>query len=87
MEEFLQHSLNGLSFGSIYALVALGYTMVYGILGMINFAHSEIYMMGAFMCYYFALWMGFQTPSPINFTLGILFAGLMAGAIGFLVQA
>lgn len=86
MEEFFQHTLNGLSFGSIYALVALGYTMVYGILGMINFAHSEIYMMGAFMCYYFALFMGFSAPSPINFTLGLLAASLAAGMIGYLVE-
>ncbi len=86
MEEFFQHTLNGLSFGSIYALVALGYTMVYGILGMINFAHSDIYMMGAFMCYYFALYMGLTTPSPMNFTLGLLAAGLSTGLIGFLVE-
>ena len=43
MQEFLQHTLNGLSFGSIYALVALGYSMVYGILAMINFAHSHFH--------------------------------------------
>ena len=86
MEEFFQHTLNGLSFGSIYALVALGYTMVYGILGMINFAHSDIYMMGAFMCYYFALFLGLTTPSPIYFTLGLLFAGLSTGLIGYLVE-
>lgn len=54
MEELLQHLLNGLSLGSIYALIALGYTMVYGILQMINFAHSEVYMMGAFFSYYAA---------------------------------
>lgn len=87
MQEFFQHTLNGLSFGSIYALVALGYTMVYGILGMINFAHSEIYMMGAFMCYYFARFFGLaNTPSPLNFTLGLLVAGLLAGLIGFLIE-
>jgi branched-chain amino acid transport system permease protein len=86
MQEFFQHTLNGLSFGSIYALVALGYTMVYGILGMINFAHSEIYMMGAFMCFYFARFMGINTPSPVNFTLGLLAAGLATGIIGFAIE-
>lgn len=86
MQEFFQHTLNGLSFGSIYALVALGYTMVYGILGMINFAHSEIYMMGAFMCFYFARLVGLNTPSPANFTLGLLAAGLATGLIGFTVE-
>ena len=52
MQEFVQHLINGVSLGSIYALIALGYTMVYGILQMINFAHSEVYMMGAFSAFY-----------------------------------
>jgi len=47
MESFLQQLINGLVSGSIYALVALGYTMVYGILGLINFAHGEVLMVGA----------------------------------------
>ena len=86
MQEFLQHTLNGLSFGSIYALVALGYTMVYGILGMINFAHSEIYMMGAFGAYYVARFLNLNTPSPLNFSIGLLGAALFAGVIGYLVE-
>ncbi len=49
MVEFLQQIINGLSLGSIYALIALGYTMVYGIIKLINFAHGEIYMLGAFI--------------------------------------
>ncbi|MEI4896825.1 branched-chain amino acid ABC transporter permease, partial [Klebsiella pneumoniae] len=44
---FLQQILNGLVLGSIYALIALGYTMVYGIMGLINFAHGEVTMIGA----------------------------------------
>lgn len=48
----VQHLINGIGLGSIYALIALGYTMVYGILQLINFAHSEVYMMGAFAAYY-----------------------------------
>ncbi|HJU49856.1 MAG TPA: branched-chain amino acid ABC transporter permease, partial [Pseudogulbenkiania sp.] len=47
MDIFLQQILNGLVLGSIYALIALGYTMVYGIMGLINFAHGEVVMMGA----------------------------------------
>ena len=47
MDIFLQQLVNGLVLGSIYALVALGYTMVYGILGLINFAHGDICMIGA----------------------------------------
>jgi branched-chain amino acid transport system permease protein len=49
MEYFLQQLINGLTLGSIYGLIAIGYTMVYGIIGMINFAHGDIFMVGAFM--------------------------------------
>lgn len=52
MTEFLQQLINGLSLGSVYALIALGYTMVYGVLGFINFAHSDVFMVGAFAGYY-----------------------------------
>jgi branched-chain amino acid transport system permease protein len=49
MEYFLQQLINGLTLGAIYGLIAIGYTMVYGIIGMINFAHGEVYMLGAFI--------------------------------------
>ena len=49
MEYFLQQLINGLTLGAIYGLIAIGYTMVYGIIGMINFAHGEVYMIGAFI--------------------------------------
>ena len=52
MSEFLQQLINGLSLGAIYALIALGYTMVYGVLRFINFAHSDVFMLGAFAGYY-----------------------------------
>jgi branched-chain amino acid transport system permease protein len=52
LTEFLQQLLNGLSLGAIYALIALGYTMVYGVLRFINFAHSDVFMIGAFIGYY-----------------------------------
>ncbi len=86
MQEFLQHTLNGLSTGSIYALVALGYTMVYGILQMINFAHSEIYMLGAFAVYYVARLFGLNTPSTLNFIIGLMSAIVACGLIGFAVE-
>src|SRR5437660_881307 len=54
MSEFLQQLINGLSLGAIYALIALGYTMVYGVLRFINFAHSDIFMIGAFVGFYAA---------------------------------
>jgi branched-chain amino acid transport system permease protein len=54
MTEFLQQLINGLSLGAIYALIALGYTMVYGVLRFINFAHSDVFMVGAFSGFYLA---------------------------------
>ncbi|MBM3872742.1 MAG: branched-chain amino acid ABC transporter permease [Verrucomicrobia bacterium] len=73
MTEFLQQLLNGLSLGAIYALIALGYTMVYGVLRFINFAHSDVFMIGAFAGYY----LGQRVPA------GTLAGGLavMAGAM------
>ena len=74
MTEFFQQILNGITLGSIYALISLGYTLVYGILLMINFAHSEIFMMGAF----FALGilsLGFVSALPAGAQLALaLFA-------------
>jgi branched-chain amino acid transport system permease protein len=49
MSQFLQQAINGLTLGSLYGLIAIGYTMVFGIIGMINFAHGDIYMLGAFI--------------------------------------
>ncbi|MCV6601271.1 MAG: branched-chain amino acid ABC transporter permease LivH, partial [Cohaesibacter sp.] len=49
MEYFIQQLINGITLGSIYGLIAIGYTMVYGIIGMINFAHGDIFMVGAFI--------------------------------------
>lgn len=54
MTELLQQLLNGLSLGAIYALIALGYTMVYGVLRFINFAHSDVFMIGAYVGFYLA---------------------------------
>ena len=48
---YLQQLLNGLTIGSTYALIAIGYTMVYGIIGMINFAHGEVYMIGSYVAF------------------------------------
>ncbi len=62
MSEFLQQIINGLSLGSIYALIALGYTMVYGVLRFINFAHSDVFMAGAFAGYYISR--GFAVTLP-----------------------
>ncbi len=54
LSDFGQQLINGLSLGAIYALIALGYTMVYGVLRFINFAHGDVFMLGAFSGYYLA---------------------------------
>ena len=67
MEYFTQQLINGLTLGSIYGLIAIGYTMVYGIIGMINFAHGEIFMVGAFhalIFYLLAVSLGFSFVLP-----------------------
>ncbi len=57
MNEFLQQLINGLSLGAVYALIALGYTMVYGVLRFINFAHGDVFMVGAFSGMYLSRWL------------------------------
>ena len=64
MSEFFQQLINGLALGSILALIALGYTMVYGILRFINFAHGDVFMLGAFSGYYLAPKVATILPSP-----------------------
>jgi len=64
MTEFLQQLINGLALGSILALIALGYTMVYGILRFINFAHGDIFMLGAFAGFYLAPKVAMVLPMP-----------------------
>ena len=49
---FLNHLINGISLGSVYAIIALGYTMVYGIAKMLNFAHGDVIMVGAYVCFF-----------------------------------
>jgi branched-chain amino acid transport system permease protein len=85
VETFLQQLINGLSLGAIYALIALGYTMVYGVLRLINFAHGDIYMLGAFVGYYIATALNLDaSPSlfgAILVTLGAMAACALAGII------
>jgi branched-chain amino acid transport system permease protein len=80
LSEFIQQLINGLSLGSIYALIALGYTMVYGILKFINFAHGEIFMLGAFLGYYLARSLGVDAPD-IPMALVIMLLTMAATAI------
>jgi branched-chain amino acid transport system permease protein len=81
MSEFLQFLVNGLSVGSMYALIALGYTMVYGIILLINFAHGEFMMMGAFMG---SLIIGYLAGIPLILALAIAMVG--AGLLAVLTE-
>ncbi len=87
MDTFVQQLINGLTIGSIYALIALGYTMVYGILRLINFAHGDIYMVGAYAGYLLAIYLGFDAnPSIFGFIVVLLGAMLIAALIGMAIE-
>jgi branched-chain amino acid transport system permease protein len=87
MQQFLQQLINGLSNGAIYALIAVGYTMVYGVLRLINFAHGDIYMIGAMTGYYAAVkWFHISHPTWPGFALVLLCAMLVCGILGFLIE-
>ena len=88
MNEFLQHTINGLALGSIYALVALGYTMVFGVLSLINFAHGDIFMVGAFVGVYFARWTGIAQSAPglTGALMTIVMAMAGAALLGVIIE-
>ncbi|HEX4053700.1 MAG TPA: branched-chain amino acid ABC transporter permease [Tepidisphaeraceae bacterium] len=87
MHVFLQELINGLSIGAVYALIALGYTMVYGVLKLINFAHGDVYMVGAVIAYELAV-KAVAARSPIWVTLPVIFLGAMGGCaiLGFVIE-
>jgi branched-chain amino acid transport system permease protein len=78
-ETIIQQAFNAIQLGAIYALLALGYTMVYGILRMINFAHGDIFMVGAFIGFFIATILGF--PVYIMMPLAMVFTALIGVAI------
>jgi branched-chain amino acid transport system permease protein len=87
LENLLQQLLNGITWGSIYALVALGYTMVYGVLKLINFAHGEVYMVGAMAGYYAAHALGVADAPSLGALLLVLVASMLAcGLLGALIE-
>jgi len=77
MELFINQLINGLNTGSIYALVAVGYTMVYGIIRLINFAHGEVMMFGAYFAFIFAYMLPFELPFIAIVLVTMAFAALM----------
>lgn len=87
MEEFVQHLINGINLGAIYALIALGYTMVYGVLQLINFAHSDVYMVGAFAAYYVAGYLGLNaSPGVTTFAILLISSMSVCAILGFLIE-
>ena len=87
MEYFIELLFSGLTRGSIYALMALGYTMVYGIIGLINFAHGEIYMIGAFTAYLVATVLGiYGFPVFSIIILAGLAAAIWSSAYGYTIE-
>lgn len=80
MDNFLQQVINGISLGSIYALIALGYTMVYGIIKLINFAHCDVYMLGAYIGYFC------MTSLKLGVLPSLLIAMVICTIIGVLIE-
>src|SRR5688500_5251630 len=89
MQTLLQNLLNGIAAGSIYALIALGYTMVYGILKLINFAHGDIFMLGSFVGFYGRRYLagkvvGDTVSSVGTAALVLLLSMIICGIFGYL---
>jgi branched-chain amino acid transport system permease protein len=87
MDTFFQQVINGVSLGAIYALIALGYTMVYGVLRLINFAHGDVYMLGAFAGYYLANALNLDAHPSVLWAIAVTIGSMAicAGA-GILIE-
>ena len=85
--ELAQQLIVGLSLGATYALIALGYTMVYGVLRLINFAHGDVYMVGAVVGWYLSNWL-LRAGWPVGWTLCAVFTGSVAACaiLGFVIE-
>jgi branched-chain amino acid transport system permease protein len=90
MSKFIQELVNGLTQGGLYALVALGYSMVYGILKLLNFAHGDLYMVGAFVGYFVLQWFGGPTalvaPVPIVVLCMFVVSAAGVGGLGVAIE-
>ena len=91
MEYFLQQLINGITLGSIYGLIAIGYTMVYGIIGMINFAHGDVFMVGAFIALMAIIAIGLVAATSFALTflallLVVVLAMAAAGILGWTIE-
>jgi branched-chain amino acid transport system permease protein len=87
VSEFLQQLINGVTLGCVYALIALGYTMVYGILRLINFAHGDVYMLGAFFGLYLSrIFHAGTDPNPLKAVLVLVLSMAACGLIGIVIE-
>jgi len=86
MTTFLQQLVNGLSLGSIYALIALGYTMVYGVLRLINFAHGDVYMLGAYVGYFLSRRLQQKEPSLTSAILVMVGSMIACAIFGLIIE-
>jgi branched-chain amino acid transport system permease protein len=86
MTTFFQQLVNGLSLGSIYALIALGYTMVYGVLRLINFAHGDVYMVGAYVGYYLSRRLRGDEPSLLGAIVVMIASMAVCAVLGMLIE-
>jgi len=87
---FFQELVNGITVGALYALVALGFSMVYGVLKLLNFAHGDLYMVGAFVGYFVIQWFGgskaLTIPVPLLLAIMFVLAALLTGGIGMAIE-
>jgi branched-chain amino acid transport system permease protein len=88
---FLQQLVNGITLGSIYGLIAIGYTMVYGIIGMVNFAHGEVFMFSSFIAFILLLLLGITSGTSVIVTLAafvlvLIIAMALAALLGWAIE-
>jgi branched-chain amino acid transport system permease protein len=90
MSFFFQELVNGITVGALYALVALGFSMVYGVLKLLNFAHGDLYMVGAFVGYFVIQWFGgpsaLSIPVPLLLVIMFVLSALLTGGLGVAIE-
>jgi branched-chain amino acid transport system permease protein len=90
MSFFFQELVNGITMGALYALIALGFSMVYGVLKLLNFAHGDLYMVGAFIGYFVIQWFGgplaLTIPVPLLLVIMFVLAAVLVGGLGVAIE-
>jgi branched-chain amino acid transport system permease protein len=90
MSFFFQELVNGITMGALYALIALGFSMVYGVLKLLNFAHGDLYMVGAFIGYFVIQWFGgplaLTVPVPLLLVIMFVLAAVLVGGLGVAIE-